>query len=136
MKKKRWQQRQIFLINADIFKVDVVIAVDSTEADAVKWMKKNAHKRLHEQLAEKFKGWDEDCKGDCEGRMFETGGGFFVFIRSNESWVKTFGTLVHEMTHVTHYLLRNRRMPLSEDTEETYAYLIEYLMSEAARKML
>jgi len=130
-KTSRWQKKQVFCISADVYRVDVVVAVDSKEKDVYEWAKKNAKKHASE-IAARIKGWDDDS---CEGRMYP-GNGFIVFINSNESWIKTFGTLVHEMTHVVHYLLRDRRIPLIEDTEEAYTYLIEHLMTEAAREML
>lgn len=39
-------------------------------------------------------------------------------------------TLLHETVHAAHHLLKDRAVPLSSDTEEVYAYTIEYLFSQ------
>lgn len=41
--------------------------------------------------------------------------------------------LVHEITHAAHYLLKDRGTPLSEDTEEVYAYTVEHLFKELTK---
>lgn len=51
------------------------------------------------------------------------GGGSVIWARPNAS----VPTLVHEVVHAAHHLLADRATPLSEDTEETYAYLVERL---------
>ena len=40
------------------------------------------------------------------------------------------GLLAHEMTHVTEALLVNVGVPHSEDTEEVYAYEVQYLINK------
>lgn len=135
LKKQCWEKKQIICINVDVFKVDVVIIVDGQEKDAIQWFKRVSDKDVKE-FAEGIKGWDEDSKGMVEGRMFELMDGFVVFLKTYKSWIKLFGNLVHEMTHVTQYLLKHRRIPLSEDTDEVHAYLVEFLVKEAAKKLL
>ena len=39
-------------------------------------------------------------------------------------------TLIHEIVHSVHYIFREREIPLSEDTEEVAAYMIEYICNE------
>lgn len=51
------------------------------------------------------------------------GGGSVVWARPDAR----LSTLVHEITHAAHHLLSRRDTPLSEDTEEVYAYLNEFL---------
>lgn len=38
--------------------------------------------------------------------------------------------LAHEIFHAVSYSLRHKGLPLSDDTEEVYAYLIQFLMKE------
>ncbi len=56
--------------------------------------------------------------------QFPLGGGGSII------WAKpdvTLSTVVHESIHAAIELLKKRAIPLSEDTEEVYAYLIEFL---------
>ena len=38
--------------------------------------------------------------------------------------------LAHEICHAVSYSLRHKGLPLSDDTEETYCYLTQFLMKE------
>lgn len=58
------------------------------------------------------------------------GGGSIIWGKPNAH----IGSLVHEVTHAAHHLLKRRTVPLSEDTEEVYAYLIQFLFNELVRK--
>ena len=136
MKKKHWEEKQIFVLIVAMFKVDVVVSIGMSAKEILRWTNRHAKEYIKEEIAEQIKEFDTDFQRDGQGRMIQTGGGFLVAIRPNPSWVKTFGTLVHEMTHVTQYLLKDRSIPLSQDTDEVHAYLVEYLVTSAARKML
>jgi len=132
---KRWQKKQVINIDVELFKVDVMIFVAMSEKE-IRQRKKMVSKKYEKEFLECIEDWDKDSDAQTQGRMHSLGGGFVVLIKTNESWVKTFGVLIHEMTHVTQYLLKDRRIPLSEDTDEIHAYLVEYLVTTAARKML
>ena len=51
--------------------------------------------------------------------QFPFGGGGSIIWANPKS---NTGTLVHEITHAAHHLLKCRSIPLSSDTEEVYAY--------------
>ncbi len=119
-----------------MFRVDVLIAVDCSEKDLAQWAKKHAPLHL-KTMTDAVKGWDEAvASGITEGSMVQHGGGFVVFLKPNKNWIRMFGCLVHELTHVTQYLLNDRRIPLTKETTEVHAYLVEHLVMEAASKML
>lgn len=52
------------------------------------------------------------------------GGGSVIWLHPEAK----LGTLVHEIVHASHHLLKCREVPLSEDTEEVYAYLQQFLV--------
>ena len=132
---KRWQKKRIFVVDVAVFKVDVLVAVDCGEKDVLAWFKKHGAAK-HDEVKEVISEWDEDSKTSTLGRMYQASGGFIVFLKSHQSWIEMFGLLVHEMTHVTQYLLKDRRVPLSMDTDEVHAYLVEYLVKSVAREIL
>lgn len=120
-----------------MFKVDVGVAVNMNEAEIKRhWrkIKPAAFTALCKELA----GWDEDKteEGHALGRMCIVLSSFVVLLNlDRRQFRESVGTLTHEMTHVAQYLLRHRRIPLSEDTEEVHSYLTEYLVTEALRRM-
>ena len=42
-------------------------------------------------------------------------------------WVEDWKYLAHEIFHCAYFILRDKGMCLSDDSNEAYAYLIEYL---------
>lgn len=60
--------------------------------------------------------------------------GFVVHILEEPLSGSSIGVLVHELSHVTNSILRDSNIPLTEETEEAYTYLLEYLTREALDK--
>lgn len=118
-----------------MFKVDVGVAVNLKERDVMKRLRALCSDEA--QLAEvksEIDGWDGCSR--TEGRMCLMGGGFVVLLRTIDKPFHKIASLVtHEMVHVTQYLLRKRRIPLSEDTEEVHAYLTEHLVEDALARL-
>ena len=54
---------------------------------------------------------------------------------SQTNWLETTKIVSHEVSHLSHYVLRNARIPLQEETEETYTYLQAYLLKEILKKI-
>lgn len=80
-------------------------------------------------LVRELEGWDETPT--ARGRMIPCGMSYIVLLRlDRNNFRKGLGVIVHEITHAVQYLLKHRRTPLVEHTEEVYAYLTEYLTTE------
>ena len=47
---------------------------------------------------------------------------------------KNIADLAHEVFHVVHWIMKYKGIYLSDDSEEAYAYLLEYLMEEIMEK--
>lgn len=60
-----------------------------------------------------------------------------TIIRFNEWPVtcKQYGTLAHEIFHAVDFIFRRIGMTLSEDSDESYAYMIGYLTEEIYKKI-
>lgn len=67
----------------------------------------------------------------CLATQFPFPGGGSIIWLHHESQLST---LVHEIVHAAHHLLEKRDTPLSSDTEETYAYLIEFLFKSLTKQ--
>lgn len=139
MKKKRknFWDKKIFSIPVDVYSVDVLVIVNMTGGEAYKAFSKKLLDSAKEVFRSHCDEWDADLKiGTIQGKECPLAGGFVVFLRMDKNYFRRgVGVLVHEMTHVTHYLLRNRRIPLTEDTEEAHTYLVQYLTTEALRHL-
>lgn len=129
-----WDKRGV-TIDVDAFRVDVGVLVNMTEREAERWVKKRCKRTADiEAFCKELNEWDTHTGAD--GQMLKLGGGFVILLRTRKGQFYDFlGTLTHEMVHVTQYLLRDRRTPLNEDTEEVHAYLTEYLVKTSLRKL-
>jgi len=90
------------------------------------------HKEYVKLLKSKFnidREPNEDIGGNCS--IHEHRGIFIVFI-----WTIRRGPdiIAHEVLHAVSWILRNRDIPLKDDTEEAYAYLTQFLMKEILAK--
>ncbi len=133
-KKKLYYDKNQFVVSVDMFRVEVVVLVNGTDAENKKWLKKICGSKYEGLDESQLEDWETDPTN--EGRMIQHRGGYIVLLKFfPKKYCQAIGTLTHEMTHVASYLLRRRRIPLSEDTEEVYAYLTEHLVSESLRRL-
>ena len=132
-KNKVWTDKSDFLVRVDMFKVDIVFICNCNEKKTKKALKRACGDNYSNFKKEQLEGWDDD---DHLGRMIPFRGGFIVLLKGTGGGFRTFiSVMVHEITHVVQYLLRDRRVPLTEDTEEVHAYLTEYITREALLKL-
>lgn len=71
-------------------------------------------------------GLDATCGGRCS-TISDEEYGFMTFIWTKE---KDIPSLVHEIFHAVYETLNGRGIPLTESSEEAYAYLSEMIMRE------
>ena len=131
-KNKGWTDKQDFSVSVEMFKVDIVFICNCKEKEVKKRLKKASGENFKYFKKGMTKGWNNI---ENRGRMFSFRGGFVVLLKSEDSFRHYVANLVHEVTHVTHYLLRDRNIPLNEDTEEIYTYLVEYITEQALLKL-
>lgn len=132
MKKKDFYTKKNFLVNVDVYKIDIIVFVNGSKNEILKGLKTIIPKHYKDFNDTELDDWGLDT---TEGRMIPFKGGFIVLLKAKKDYFRKFvGTLSHEMIHVCHYILRERRIPLSEDTEEAYTYLAEHLIRETLNK--
>lgn len=137
-KKKQFWMPQLFLLNVDLYNVDVIIAVGLTGKEVYKRIKaRRAKPNVLKRTKDACDAWDKSStSGAADGFMVQIDGLYLIFIKPyKEKFRKTIGILVHELTHATHYILRERRIGLSRNTEEAHTYLVQYLVTAALREM-
>lgn len=131
--KRDYWHKQHFTITVPIFGVNVGVFVNPTEAEIHKKMARWSFAHTDE-FKQSVAGWD--ARPSVVGRVFPFGGGFVMLLRfSKNNFRKDMGTLVHELTHIVHYILNFRHVKLTEETEEVYAYLLGWIAEAAMRKL-
>ena len=129
--RKEYWHKQAFLICADVFDTEAIFIINYSKKEAEKFLKKATGKNYKEFDWGQAEGYYEEG-GHCLGCMCRLKGGFVVFVKAEKNRFRKFvSTLTHEVTHVVQYLLRDRRIPLIEDTEEVHSYLTEFFIRKA-----
>lgn len=118
-----------FLLKADPYTIDVAFAIEETNESVYRYLKRNL--RMPQRVVDSLKEYDKE-KPKFQGRtnLFDNGA---ILVRLNVP-VKgpiTMGLLVHEVFHAVSYILNNAGMPLRDDSEEAWAYLLQDLTKKA-----
>ena len=126
-KKKEYWHKQSFYMNVDMFSTDIVVFVNKSGDEIKNELKRLAPNKYEHFDESSLDHWDEGLV--TNGMMVPFTGGFVVFLKlEKDSFRESVSLITHEMTHVTQYLLRNRGIELSTETEEIHAYLVENLV--------
>lgn len=132
-KKKELHDKKHFFVVCDTFQLDIAIFVNHSEQEIIKKMSR--FKGVKEFLT-KYYNDTKDNDTSTQGYMVELPTGFILsFNFKKDSFRKNCGIIVHEVTHLVQYTLRNRRIPLNEDTEEIYAYMTEEIVKKILLKL-
>jgi len=132
--KKVWHQQKAFAFDVAPFETDLVVFINPTE----EFMKKS----LKDMMGKGYANFDEreigewDSSKTDKGRLIKVAGGFAILVKANKNQFREFvGVLTHEIVHAVQYILRQRRIGLSEETEEVHAYLTENLLVRILKEL-
>jgi predicted SprT family Zn-dependent metalloprotease len=130
--KKEFHTPKVIFMNIEPFDTELLVYVNKSTKQMLAHIKKVTPKSTYKEFVDKY----DFNKGDhVIGTMYQIKGGFVLNLKAEKDYFRSFiGTVVHEATHVCHYLLRDRRIPLNEDTEEIYTYLTENIVEKILRK--
>ena len=137
-KKKRneyWDSKY-FSVPCNTFNLDLGVFVNLSEEEIMQHARKAGVKDVVlEHLPEAVSDWDADPT--LMGLMIQPGNAcYMILLRLNKNRFRdAMGTLVHEVHHAVTYILRNKRIPLTIDTEEVHAYLHEELVTKVLDKL-
>ena len=89
----------------------------------------NVLKKINPEIAKESKDTILEPSHEAssvEGTMYPLSKGYLVLLKTKkDSFRHNLCIAIHEICHVAHYILRKVRIPLNEDTEEAYTYLVE-----------
>lgn len=115
------------IVNVGAWKIDVVLVVGDQRDQLDAYVRHMAAQDKYDYAKD---GLKEKCDGSVQGQMFEfPGGGSLIWMKEEDTEV-----LVHEIFHSVFWALNTKGVRLSRDSEEAFAYLIEYLFSSLKPK--
>lgn len=116
------------ILKLQIYPFDVAISINQSDDDFKKEMKK-----FKIDLDDVI--FELDQNSSCRGRTLMLFPSLRTILRINfwpDNNIKI-GLLVHELFHVTDYILREVGIKLSDDSDESYAYLLQYLTEQVLK---
>ena len=117
-----------FKIDYGTYPFDCLIYIGHSDEEVIKHFERNYYNLSDEEK--------EVLEMRGHGRAGEIKGGYFL--RLEDLDIKNPNSLAlmsHEIFHLVDFLLRRIGMTLSEDSDEAYAYLIQYLTEQILKKI-
>jgi hypothetical protein len=130
-------KQKFFYIGTDTFKTDIAIFINYTPKEALK-IKGKKYSELRKLLARSYDDIhpDEFEMDSVLGRMLPLERGYALFLKFyKNSFRKNLSLASHEISHVVSWLLLDRRISLTKETDEVYAYLTEQLIEQFLFKL-
>ena len=124
------KDKKQFCISIDTFCVDIQFFINYSGPDILNYCKKK-----NKPLFELIKDLDFDSYNDLavEAMMYPLKRGYMVMLKFyKDSFRMNLSNAMHEISHLVSWILLDRRIKLSKNTDEVYAYLTE----EIVRKFL
>jgi hypothetical protein len=111
-----------FIISYQVYPFDVLVSVCQTDDEVIKLLKETLPTEQHSKIESVF------VQGSVARTIMFSGGQ--TFIRFNQR--PGYGLIAHEVFHAVNGLFDRIGITLSDDSEEAWAYLIQYLMHNIA----
>lgn len=141
MKKKndKWGKKQVFFVNSDPYKQDIIVVANGHFSDAVAFLKKQGTKGALANLKVIEGDAGFEIEHNANTGQGETWSclpyGYVVTLSHQTGWIDTVDIIAHECMHLTHYILRKVDIVLCKESEEAYTYLQSHLITQILHKL-
>lgn len=87
-------------------------------------------------LEQTYKDWIEELQEGDHGFVYPLDtGGYVMWLNEIPNTPMKLGQLSHEIFHLVEKLFRRIDLPLTEESSEAYAYLIQYITQQVYNKL-
>lgn len=115
-----------FVVDLHIYPFDVLVCIGQTNAEVVREVRRRVkHLSQDEERALCMDSMARTVMLDCGG----------VVLRFKDTPPPYSGTLAHEVFHAIHAIFLRIDLPLTSESDEAYAYAIQYLTNEIGKKL-
>ena len=112
-----------FIVSWKIYPFDVMVSVKERQEDIVKRIERTGYK----------------LDADEKEKLWMTGQGRTVMLRGGQTILRLdtlkHGVISHEVFHAVDFLMNKVGIKLTEESDEAYAYAIEYLTNEIYKNL-
>lgn len=122
------EKDNLFIINCAIYPFDILVHIGDNKKPLLKELSKYIKKKeLKEISAYNF------TRGNA---IMLDGGQLVLTINKEESLPQFIATLSHEIFHCVTFIMARIKLKHNKNTEEAFAYLIEYITKEILNRVL
>ena len=126
-------QKKYFNISIDTFDVDISFFINYSYEEMLEYTKRKKLKILNEYL-QGFNDYEEEYgeeEDGVEARMYPLKQGYAVrFKFYKDSFRLNLSNVCHEINHLVNWILMDRRINLTKDNDEVFAYLTEEIINK------
>jgi hypothetical protein len=126
-------KKRYFIIGTQTYKQEILVCFNMTNKEALTVLKrknKDTTKEDEEYLL------NDKPEHSVEATIYQLSRGYLINMKwRKNSFRYNFCVALHELTHASHFILRNVRIPLNVETEEAYTYLLEELAKQFLFKL-
>jgi len=127
------ETKKYFYISTDTFATDIFFFINYSLTEIKKEIKK---KKKYQELYNLLSDYSEELEENIKGRMYPLKRGYAIQLKLyKNSHRKNISLAIHEINHLVNWLLMDRRVPLTKETDEVYAYLTEELFFKFLNKL-
>ena len=125
--------KQIFIQDTGIYSNEIIVAVNSSKDDILKFVKKlkGAKKEAVEWIKTEERAFEIFEKNNA--LVAHNDGRFMLLLRRPTDEWTYWECLLHELHHIVHYIAQDK---MFENEMEAQAYLQEYLFHSIRRKIM
>lgn len=117
----------MFVVNCAVYPIDILVSFGDTK----KQLCRELSKSLPEYIIKSLK--EQEFK-EGKSAMFPTGQ-VLLWLKKEPSSVEELAILNHEIFHCTCFILERVGVIYSENSDEAYAYLIQYITNQIYSKL-
>lgn len=125
--KNKPSKARFILIDCVLYPYEIFVCVEATQEEVLMKIKKNTLFKLDEEIKKLL-----ELEYDVSGRHISIEGTrtHIILLRYPLTTSKGIATLSHEVFHTVYSIMSTVGIPLTEESEEAYAYLITYVTNE------
>lgn len=137
-KKTKFGKKIVRILDIHPYSQQLVLIVNGQFSDALKVFKKHKNRNAIDNVKHIEENLEDYLKAkeyNISSLYTELPHSYVMLVDHRDSWIETVGHIVHESTHLTHYVLRRAGIELTKESEEAFTYLTEKTVEDILRIM-
>ncbi len=115
-----------FVVKYGSYPYEVMVSIGQSDEARLRALKKHFNKKIRRS---------DNTLENQDGLCIDFGGDSMIAVRAFKDEPEWYGALSHEIFHAVFNLFNHIEMPLSESSNEAYAYVLDFLTTEIYKRL-